>query len=47
MDGSIQSTTTHAHIIISQPHMDLEVDMVGLVKDAFVVAKQGVDDMMT
>jgi hypothetical protein len=27
-------------IIMSQPHIDLEVDMVELVRDAFVVAEQ-------
>jgi hypothetical protein len=26
--------------IVSQPYIDLKVDMVGLVRDAFVVAKQ-------
>jgi hypothetical protein len=29
--------------IMFQPHIDLEVDMVGLVRDSFVVAEQIVE----
>jgi hypothetical protein len=42
MDGTFKLSIVHAfgECVGGQTHMDAEVDMIGLIKDAFVIAYQ-------